>query len=71
MVNVVKVIADVVVAGLGKKEKSRMKGSKRNFAIGGYNKYPEGGKVIEVEGKEVVINNSVNEAASIGIPPLS
>ena len=27
--------------------------------------HEEGGKVIEVEGKEVVINNSVNEAASI------
>ena len=56
----------------GKKEKSRLKGSKRNFEIGGYNQYPEGGTLngpshdnggipIEAEGGEFIIKrDSVN-----------
>ena len=56
----------------GKKEKSRLKGSKRNFEIGGYNEYPEGGTLngpahesggipIEAEGGEFIIKrDSVN-----------
>ena len=56
----------------GKKEKSRVKGSKRNFEIGGYNQYPEGGTLngpshdnggipIEAEGGEFIIKrDSVN-----------
>jgi len=56
----------------GKKEKSRLKGSKRNFEIGGYNEYPEGGSLngppheqggipIEAEGGEFIIKrDSVN-----------
>ena len=57
----------------GKKEKSRLKGSKRNFEMGGYNKFPEGGNLygpshddggikIEAEGGEYVIKkDSVNQ----------
>ena len=56
----------------GKKEKSRLKGSKRNFEIGGFNQYPEGGTLngpshdnggipIEAEGGEFIIKrDSVN-----------
>jgi len=56
----------------GKKEKSRLKGSKRNFEMGGYNQYPEGGTLdgpshdnggipIEAEGGEFIIKrDSVN-----------
>jgi len=56
----------------GKKEKSRLKGSKRDFEIGGYNQYPEGGTLngpshdnggipIEAEGGEFIIKrDSVN-----------
>ena len=56
----------------GKKEKSRLKGSKRNFEMGGYNRYPEGGTLdgpshdnggipIEAEGGEFIIKrDSVN-----------
>ena len=56
----------------GKKEKSRLKGSKRNFEIGGYNEYPDGGTLdgpshdnggipIEAEGGEFIIKrDSVN-----------
>ena len=50
----------------GKKEKSRLKGSKRSFETGGYNQYPEGGTLdglshegggipIEAEGGEFII----------------
>ena len=58
----------------GKKEKSRLKGSKRNFTGGGYNEYPEGGTLngpaheaggipIEAEGGEFIIKkNSVNRS---------
>jgi hypothetical protein len=54
----------------GKKEKSRLKGSKRKqYAQRGGKmigpSHEEGGIPIEVEGDEVVINNSVNEAASM------
>ena len=56
----------------GKKEKSRLKGSDRNFEMGGYNRYPEGGTLegpshdqggipIEAEGGEFIIKrDSVN-----------
>ena len=56
----------------GKKEKSRLKGSKRDFEMGGYNQYPEGGTLngpshdnggipIEAEGGEFIIKrDSVN-----------
>ena len=56
----------------GKKEKSRLKGSKRNFEMGGYNQYPDGGTLngpshdnggipIEAEGGEFIIKrDSVN-----------
>ena len=56
----------------GKKEKSRLKGSKRDFEMGGYNQYPEGGALngpshdnggipIEAEGGEFIIKrDSVN-----------
>ena len=56
----------------GKKEKSRLKGSKRNFEMGGYNEYPDGGFLngaphenggipIEAEGGEFIIKrDSVN-----------
>ena len=56
----------------GKKEKSRLKGSKRNFEMGGYNEYPDGGTLngpshdnggipIEAEGGEFIIKrDSVN-----------
>ena len=56
----------------GKKEKSRLKGSKRNYEIGGYNEYPAGGTLngpahesggipIEAEGGEFIIKrDSVN-----------
>ena len=56
----------------GKKEKSRLKGSKRDFEMGGYNEYPEGGTLngpshdnggipIEAEGGEFIIKrDSVN-----------
>ena len=56
----------------GKKEKSRLKGSKRNFEMGGYNQYPQGGSLngpqheqggipIEAEGGEFIIKrDSVN-----------
>jgi len=58
----------------GKKEKSRLKGSKRNFKVGGYNQYPEGGTLngpshknggipIEAEGGEFIIKtDSVNQS---------
>ena len=58
----------------GKKEKSRLKGSKRNFEIGGFNQYPEGGTLngpshdnggipIEAEGGEFIIKkDSVNRS---------
>ena len=58
----------------GKKEKSRLKGSKSNFGIGGYNQYPEGGALngalhegggipIEAEGGEFIIKrDSVNRS---------
>ena len=56
----------------GKKEKSRLKGSDRNFKTGGYNEYPKGGSLngppheqggipIEAEGGEFIIKrDSVN-----------
>ena len=58
----------------GKKEKSRLKGSKRNFKEGGYNQCPEGGTLngpshknggipIEAEGGEFIIKtDSVNQS---------
>ena len=51
----------------GKKENSRLKGSNR-AQKGGLIKgrsHEEGGQVIEVEGEEVVVNNSINNAASM------
>ena len=51
----------------GKKKKSRLKGSQR-AQEGGLitgKSHEEGGEVIEVEGEEVVVNNSINNAASI------
>lgn len=50
----------------GKKEKSRLKGSTRKAKKGGLMKGPshkDGGINIEVEGGEVVINKTVNNAA--------
>jgi hypothetical protein len=58
----------------GKKEKSRLKGSKRKFKMGGYNEYPNGGMLngashenggipIEAEGGEIIINSTMNNAA--------
>ena len=61
-------------ANKGKKEKSRLKGSKRDFEMGGYNQYPEGGTLngpshdnggipIEAEGGEFIIKrDSVNSS---------
>ena len=51
----------------GKKEKSRLEGSQR-AQKGGLIKgksHEEGGELIEVEGEEVVVNNSINGAASM------
>ena len=52
----------------GKKEKSRLKGSKRKVQKGGKMNGPShknGGINIEVEGEEIVINKSKNNAAGI------
>ena len=60
----------------GKKEKSRLKGSKRNFLGGGYNEYPEGGALngpshdnggipIEAEGGEFIIKRDSVNASTI------
>ena len=56
----------------GKKEKSRLKGSKRNFEMGGYNEYPYGGYLegnsheaggipIEAEGGEFITSVEATE----------
>jgi hypothetical protein len=52
----------------GKKEKSRLKGSTRKASQGGKMHGPsheEGGIKVEVEGQEIVINKSKNNAAGI------
>ena len=60
----------------GKKEKSRLKGSKRNFESGGYNEYPGGGTLngpshengcipIEAEGGEFIIKRDSVNASTI------
>ena len=52
----------------GKKEKSRLKGSTRKAQDGGLIKgrsHEEGGELIEVEGNEVVVNDSINGAATM------
>ena len=52
----------------GKKEKSRLKGSKRNFEIGGLIKgksHEEGGVPLVAEGEEIIINKTVNNASGM------
>ena len=54
----------------GKKEKSRLKGSKRNFEIGGYlegNSHEAGGIPIEAEGGEFIIKRDSVNASTLDI----